>query len=190
MHGKCAGNRGTSKVLDAVELASRSIPTLRVVMFTTGAPQDDPEAQAILSRARDRGIEGALDLRAGVPMQQMPDVLHTCDAGLIAYGRDLGVDSLPNRLFEYMAAGLPVIAPVYAAEIARIVEGEQCGLLADFEDPASIGDAIVRLKNNPDMCRAMGRRAREAFLARHNWEGEVAPLLETIRNWFPGRGRA
>jgi glycosyltransferase involved in cell wall biosynthesis len=190
MHGKCAGNRGTSRVLDAVELAGRSIPALRVVMFTNGAPQDDPEARAMLSRARSRGIDAALDLRAGVPMQQMPDVLRTCDAGLIAYGRDLGVDSLPNRLFEYMAAGLPVIAPVYAAEIARIVEGEQCGLLADFEDPASIGDAILRLKDNPEMSRAMGRRSREAFLARHNWEVEVAPLLDTMRRWFPDRGPA
>jgi glycosyltransferase involved in cell wall biosynthesis len=154
-------------------------------MFTNGPPQHDPEARRLMARARERGVDGSLDLRPGVPMQQMPDVLRACDAGLIAYGRDLGVDSLPNRLFEYMAAGIPIIAPFYAAEIARVVEGEQCGLLADFENPASVADAIVMLRSNPEMCRAMGRRARSAFLARHNWEVEVAPLLEAIRGWFP-----
>jgi glycosyltransferase involved in cell wall biosynthesis len=185
MHGKCSGNRGTAMVLDAVERAARTVPALRVVMFTSGVPADDPEAQAL--RANATGLEGALDLRAGVPLQDMPGVLQTCDAGLIAYGRDLGVDSLPNRLFEYMAAGIPVIAPTYAVDIARIVEGEQCGLLADFEDPASIADAIVRLYEDRQLSRDMGRRGREAFLARHNWEVEVQPLLERIRSWFPDR---
>jgi glycosyltransferase involved in cell wall biosynthesis len=190
MHGKCAGNRGTSMVLAAVEHARRTVPSLRVVMFTNGRPETDAEAQALASRARERGMDGALDLRAGVPMQQMPDVLRSCDAGLIAYGRDLGVDSLPNRLFEYMAAGIPIIAPSYASEIARIIEAEQCGLLADFEDSVSIGEAIARLSGDPGLCREMGRRARSAFLARHNWEVEVTPLLQAIRDWFPGKSSA
>ncbi len=187
MHGKCAGNRGTGKVLEAVERAAQSVANLRVVMFTTGAPASDPAAVAIVASARERGIEHALDLRAGVPMQQVPDLLRGCDAGLIAYGRDLGVDSLPNRLFEYMAAGLPIVAPAYAVEIARIVETERCGLLVDFENPDSIADAIMRLHRDPQATRDMGRRAREGFLARHNWEVEVVPVLDAIRAWFPCR---
>ena len=190
IHGKCAGNRGTMTVLDATAYAIREIPDLRVMMLTSGEVGVDPEAQMVLARATERGFSEALDLRRGVPMQNMPDLLRTCDAGLIAYGRGLGVDSLPNRLFEYMAAGLPVIAPTYAVEIARIVEAEQCGVLVDSEDPASIANAMVRLRRNPALCREMGRRGREAFLARHNWEAEVGPLLERIRNWFPGRGTA
>ena len=188
MHGKCGMQRGTKMVLDAVERVSREISGLRVLMFANGELGADPEAQAMLSVARDRGFMDALDLRKGVPMQQMPDILRACDVGLIAYGRNLGVDSLPNRLFEYMAVGIPIIAPAYAVEIAKIVETEKCGLLADFENPAGIADAIVRLRRDPQLCREMGRRAREAFLARHNWEVEVRPLLDRIRNWFPGRG--
>lgn len=187
LHGKCAGNRGTGMVLEAVERAVRAVPDLRVVMFTTGDPATDPAAMAVASRARQGGFEHVLDLRAGVPMQRMPEVLRGCDAGLIAYGRGLGVDSLPNRLFEYMAAGLPIVAPAYAVEIARTVEAERCGVLVDFEDPAGIADAIVRLRRDPAATREMGRRAREAFLARYNWEVEVAPVLETIRGWFPSR---
>jgi glycosyltransferase involved in cell wall biosynthesis len=109
---------------------------------------------------------------------------------MIGHGRLLKAGTQPNRLYEYMAAGLPVLAPAYDEGIAPVISAERCGVLADFEDPASIADAIVRLQANPEMCRDMGRRAREAFLARHNWEGEVAPLLETFRTWFPDRRHA
>jgi glycosyltransferase involved in cell wall biosynthesis len=129
-------------------------------------------------------IQDVVDLREGVPMQEMPGILRSCDAGLIAYDRKLGADSLPNKLFEYMAAGLPTIAPEYSPEIRRILETEKCGVTADFENPSSVADAIVRIRQNPEECREMGRRAREAFNKRHNWEYEVRPLLDRIRDWY------
>jgi glycosyltransferase involved in cell wall biosynthesis len=63
-------------------------------------------------------------------------------------------------------------------------------LLVDFEDPQAIAEAIIRLQSDPALCRDMGRRGKEGFLARHNWEVEVEPLLQTIRAWGPARGRA
>jgi glycosyltransferase involved in cell wall biosynthesis len=99
---------------------------------------------------------------------------------LIAYGRELGAGSLPNRLFEYMASGLAVIAPQYAREIADIVESEQCGILVDFEDPEDVARAISFLSENRDQCRAMGARGRRAFESRFNWEDEVEPFLDKI----------
>lgn len=120
-------------------------------------------------------------------MRKMPEILESCDVGMIAYGRDLGQDSLPNRVFEYMAAGIPIIAPCYSTAIAKIIDTEACGLLADFEDPSSIAAAIVRLYRDPDASRAMGRRGRDAFLQRHNWEVEVRPMIERILGWFPDR---
>ena len=106
-----------------------------------------------------------------------------CDAGLIAYGRTAGSNSLPNRLFEYMAAGLPVIGPSYAKEIAAILEKERCGLTVDMENPEALAEAIVFLKMNPRDARAMGERARESFFQRHNWEDEIRPLIRRIRDW-------
>jgi glycosyltransferase involved in cell wall biosynthesis len=86
-----------------------------------------------------------------------------------------------------MAVGLPIIAPSYAVEIAKIIEAEGCGLLADFEDPASVAEAILKLHRNPNLCRQMGQRAREAFEGRYNWEVELRPLLDRIISWFPDK---
>ena len=190
MHGKGDLQRGTTKVLDAIARAGPDAPNIRVVMITKNDPSHDSEAYALRELARDRSIVNYIDLRRGVPMQEMPGILRSCDAGMIAYGRNLGVDSLPNRLFEYMAVGIPVIAPVYATEISKIVRAEKCGLLADFEDPNSIAAAMVQLYSTPEAAREMGRNGREAFLRRHNWDVEVRPVLDRIQNWFPDKENA
>ena len=190
MHGKSIVSNGTAIVLRALALAAARVPGLRVVMFQW-VDQTSVSARANLeSEVAHLGLNDVVDLRAPIQMAQVPEVLRSCDLGMIGHGRLLGAGTQPNRLYEYMASGLPILAPVYDEGIAPVIRAERCGVLADFEDPASIADAIVRLRDNPDMCREMGRRAREAFLARHNWEGEVAPLLETLRNWFPDRRRA
>ena len=185
MHGKVHLSRGTTTVLKALQLARKQLPRLRSIMFDmSSASADDCEREAVRGQAAALQIEDVVDLRASVSLPEMPDILRTCDAGLIAYGRELGTNSLPNRLFEYMAAGLPVIAPEYSTEIYRILHADRCGVTADFENPSSIAAAIVELARDPDRCREMGRKAREAFERRHNWEVEVRPLLNRIRTWI------
>jgi len=181
MHGKSDLLRGTMQVVEAAAISE--IAKLRLIMFESARNPRDIFHDKLVSRINELGLEEVIDLRPGISMEKMPGVLRTCDSGLIAYGKDLGIDSLPNRLFEYMAVGLPIIAPVYAREIAKIIETEQCGILVDFEDPKDIARGIVQLSQNPQLCREMGRRAREAFLVRHNWETEVGPVIDYIKKW-------
>lgn len=184
MHGKMHMNRGTRTVLEALQLARKQVSGLKCILFDMSTVSaDDPDRETVHRLAASLQIEDVIDWRASVSLLEMPEILRTCDVGLIAYGRELGVDSLPNRLFEYMAAGLPMIAPEYAVEIRRILHEDGCGLTADFESPSSVAAAIVELARAPERCREMGRRARRAFESRHNWEVEVRPLLNRIRTW-------
>ncbi len=184
MHGKAIRTRGTELVMQSLAIASQRADGLRGLFFDLfGRYGDGFGKPEFLAYVDELGIGEQVDLRQRVPMQQMPAVLRECDAGLITYGRAFGVDSLPNRLFEYLAAGLPVIVPEYSREIVAIVRAEQCGLTADTEQPESIAEAIVQMRSNPDETREMGRRAREAYDLRHNWKVEVEPLVERIRSW-------
>ncbi|HEY70212.1 MAG TPA: glycosyltransferase family 4 protein [Anaerolineae bacterium] len=181
MHGTGALGRGTDVVLEAVAAAKHRVRGLRVIVFNAFTEHADGYGEQAFRKHVDRlGIAEQIDFREPIPMRSIPGVLQTCDAGLIGYGRRLGVGSLPNRLFEYMASGLAVIAPSYAVEIKDIIEKEQCGLLVDFEDPEAVAEAIAFLNENPDQCQTMGDRARRAFEDRHNWELEVQPLLERV----------
>jgi len=106
----------------------------------------------------------------------MPQLLSSCSAGIISYGRIFGEASLPNRLFEYMAAGIAVLAPAYSPEIVRILERYGCGITADFEDPKDIAEKLLQLISNPDEMSAMGLRGRHAFMRHFAWEAQLDKL--------------
>jgi len=86
------------------------------------------------------------------------------------------VVSLPVKLFEYMAAGLPVIASNFPLW-KDIIETNHCGLTVDPLNPKDISRAIEYLILHPDEARLMGERGRRAVVERYNWEKEGEKLL-------------
>lgn len=87
------------------------------------------------------------------------------------------VESAPIKLFEYMAAGLPVIASNFTLW-RDLVEREQCGLLVDPLDSDALASALRWVFSHPDQAEEMGRRGRAAVLERYNWDSEAKKLLE------------
>lgn len=87
------------------------------------------------------------------------------------------LDAQPNKMFEYMSAGIPVIASDFPLW-RQIVVGNQCGLCVDPMDPVSIAQAIDYLAQNPNEARQMGENGRRAVLDRYNWAVEEKKLLK------------
>lgn len=98
------------------------------------------------------------------------------------------LDAYPVKLFEYMAAGLPVVASDFPLW-RRIVDGAGCGLLVDPRRPDRIAEAIAHLLSHPEEADAMGRRGREAVEAKYNWDVESGKLLRFYERLSPARRR-
>lgn len=179
-HGKAMPSNGTMALLGGLaQLGAEDQRRVAVHMVRT------PALSGGFAEDFERAHKSLLDpdllqLEDGVPHDAVPQLLAAQDVGVVAYQRDLGIDSLPNRLFEYMAAGLAVLVPSYSTEIVSIVEQEDIGLTADFEDPSSIAAAVRWLLEHPEDVATMGRRARAAFLERHHWGVEFDGLLERM----------
>lgn len=85
-------------------------------------------------------------------------------------------DAYPIKMFEYMAAGLPVIASDFPLW-RRIIEEHSCGLLVDPLNVDEIADALRWFLEYPQEAEAMGRRGREAVESSYNWDKEKDTLL-------------
>ena len=81
----------------------------------------------------------------------------------------------PNKLFEFMMAGLP-IASADLPDLRRFIEGHRIGLMFDPYNFEDIARALVELAEHPEL-EAMGERAYQACAERFHWEEESKALL-------------
>lgn len=100
------------------------------------------------------------------------------DIGVMAYLPDLlnYKYASPNKVFEYMMAGL-AIAASDLPEIRGIIEETGSGVLFDPYDPKSIASAINKLISDEELLRSAQRNARRAAREKYNWEKESQKLL-------------
>lgn len=104
------------------------------------------------------------------------DVLARSRAGIVTFHPlPNHVDAQPNKMFEYMSAGLPVIASDFPLW-REIVEGNDCGVCVDPLDPAAIADAIDKVVGDPALAKRMGANGRQAVEDRYNWRAEELKL--------------
>jgi glycosyltransferase involved in cell wall biosynthesis len=82
----------------------------------------------------------------------------------------------PVKLFEYMAASLPVVASDLPPS-RELIEEAGCGLLVPPLDPAAAAQAVQWLLDHPDEAEEMARRGRQAVLERFNWASEGQKLV-------------
>ena len=123
------------------------------------------------------GVEANVEFIAWVPYDEKEKLSSQASMGVITYlPYSNNTSCLPNKLFDYMLVGLPVIAsnfPLYR----EVVEGSHCGLIVDPSKPQEIARAMEYLIEHPDEARRMGENGRRAVLEKYNWETESKELL-------------
>jgi glycosyltransferase involved in cell wall biosynthesis len=91
------------------------------------------------------------------------------------------ITAQPVKVFEYMCAGLPVIASDLPG-CREIIKTARCGLLVNPLEPRDIAQAIAHLWANPDEAKAMGQRGFEAVQERYNWASQEKILLRLYQS--------
>lgn len=166
--GGIAAIRGIREVVAAM---AKTNPGIRLNLVGEFAEADVEKEVRTAPGWRHVHALGVRD-RAGVR-----DVLARCRAGIVTFlPVPNHVDAQPNKMFEYMSAGVPVIASHFPLW-REIVEGSECGLCVDPEDPVAIAGAVNRLVEEPVLAQRMGENGRRAVMDRYNWAAEERKLL-------------
>jgi glycosyltransferase involved in cell wall biosynthesis len=148
-------------------------PDVAFVVLGNGELTPDLAEQSQRPELRDR-----LFLHPAVPIEALPAWIAGADVGVIAFeptDRN-NVLGTPNKLFECLAAGVPMVVSDLP-EMARIVRETGAGVSCDPTNPASIAAAIRSILDEPTASRAERRhRCRSAALAEYNWQHEFAKM--------------
>ena len=160
--------RGIAQVISAMGLTAPRTRLNLAGAFPPGSLKTQLQQDAGWSRVN---VLGFLDRK------QVGEVLGRSAAGIVTFLPEPNhIEAQPNKMFEYMSAGLPVIASNFPLW-REIIEGNACGICVDPLDPRAIAAAIDRLVDNPEMARQMGENGRKAVLERYNWDHEEKRLL-------------
>jgi colanic acid biosynthesis glycosyl transferase WcaI len=157
------GNHGLAQGLETVLDAAEQLGDQPVEFLLAGEGIDKAR---VLQLARTRGLENVRFLD-GMPRERVNGVLLACDALLLILRNDpLFEITIPSKLYEYMAAGKPLLCSV-AGEAAALVSATGCGLLVAPSDGAALAQGVRKLLRNPQGARAMGeagaKSAQELF---------------------------
>jgi glycosyltransferase involved in cell wall biosynthesis len=171
--GQLATERGIEQAIEAI----RDVPDAVLALLGFGRLRGELEAAV---RADPYGRVRLID---AVPPADLLDWTASADVMVMPI-QPTTVNhrfTTPNKLWEAIAAGTPVVAGDLPG-MAEVIRETRAGLLCDPTSPASIAAAIRTVLDLPDDERAaMRERALEAARERYNWDAQVAPLLDLYR---------
>ncbi len=150
---------GYLTILAASKLLRERVPDAEVRLYTDG-------------RAEDYAAWPAVRHFAPLPHAQMRQALQEADAALCLYRpmrrSPAGFYNSSLKLFDYMAAGLPVVASALG-QICEVVDDGVNGYLVG-DDPRAVAEALAKLAESPERARQMGAAARDTVIAGYTWD--------------------
>lgn len=112
-----------------------------------------------------------------VNREKMSELLARSKAGLVTFLPEPNhIDAQPNKMFEYMSAGIPVIASHFPLW-KEIIEGNHCGICVDPENPTAIAEAINYIITHNHESEQMGLNGSRAVKEKYNWLIEEKKLI-------------
>ena len=162
-----------------VDVAAR-VPAAQVVIVggQTNWTENDPDIAALAERARELGVVERVELRGHVPYDQIPKALAAASVALLPLPDEpvARLFTSPLKLFDYMAAGVPIVASDLPA-LREVLRHEENALLARAGDPDAFAAAVRRLLGDPALATRLGRQAR-ADVDGYSWGARARALLD------------
>lgn len=169
---------GVAEIRGILELVQAMSFTKNNITLKLGGRFDNQQFEALV-----KSIDGwqTVEELGWLNRNQVSQVYAESKAGIVTLRPAINyLDSLPVKMFEYMSAGIPVIASNFPLW-KEIIEGNRCGVCVDPLDPQAIAQAIDYLALNPKEAESMGKNGQKAVEKKYNWDIEAKKLFTLYR---------
>lgn len=171
-------SRGLDTVIEGISAAKKQ--GIAITLKIYGSGKDEKRLKGLAKRLGL--IDKEVIFMGWVDNTNIPNILENCDAGIVPHHVcSHWNNTIPNKLFDYMASGKPVISS-NVKPMKRIIESCKCGVIFEDFDSLSFVDAIRPLLNQ-DYCGELGNCGYSAISERYNWDLEKSKLKQVLRKF-------
>lgn len=178
--------RGAVQMIRVLKLVNWHNRDYRLILI--GHCQPPALKEELLALAAEMGVADKVFFAGLIPLTEVYEYYSTADIGLaLLHPEKNYVRSLATKIFEYMSAGLPILASDFP-DWTGLVEGNCCGYNVNPLDEQVIARRLEELLNNLDLCREMGLNGYQAFISKYNWRLEEMKLWSLYEKLLPVKG--
>jgi glycosyltransferase involved in cell wall biosynthesis len=180
--GKIDRHRGVHLLIEAMPEILRHFPNARLRIVGNGT-----EREKLLGMVEALGLNEVVDLKGWVEFDRVPRMIKESTICLIPHLRSEHTDTtLPNKIFDYMALGKPVIAS-NCRPLERIIREEECGLVFNSGDSVDLSAKVIQLLSDRHQ-KVYGSKGRRAVEQKYNWAMDSQRIMDFIEG-IPGSAK-
>jgi glycosyltransferase involved in cell wall biosynthesis len=182
--GNLDGSRGLDTAVRAIALLRDRAQYAQLSIIGTG-----PNIGQYRALANALGVEDRVAITGRLPFAEVERIMAQANVGLIPhYSTPAWNSTIPNKLFDFMAMGMPVVVSD-ARPTARVLEEVQCGRVFRERDVEDLAAAMAEMGDGAKR-KQLGERGRRAFERKYNWTVDEGRLFQAVDRAMQARGRS
>lgn len=167
--------RGALKILEATNIAKQQNQQIKVIFVGKYSPENLKNEMQVYIDTHD--LNDNVELHSHVNYSEISSYYNNSKIGMVTlFNCPTFKISMPIKVFEYMAFGLPLIGSDFGP-IKKYIETENCGLFVDPQSSIEISNAMCKLLTDSDLYHLYSENGRSATLKKYKWDFELDKLV-------------
>jgi glycosyltransferase involved in cell wall biosynthesis len=162
---------GVHILVEAFNHLQDKVPNTRLMIVGDG-----PERSVLVKKLKEKDLLRLTEITGKVAPSEVPGLLSSTDVAVAPYPALAHFYFSPLKVYEYMAAGLPVVAS-RIGQLAELIQDGENGILVPPGDPVALAETLDKLYRDPLLRKRLGTKARQTVLKSHSWDAIVEHML-------------